>query len=561
MRKFLNICICLLLASPILKASAESYCAAIRGNGEGMPAHWGAMSAVIEKKGMPSAMAGGSSASITIFLLESLALNSYARSNSEKALMVKSFQGYFEALSQTPEGKALAALLGDRELFEALKRMSKKLAELEVSPQVLALLQRHLGSIEVLLNSKEFSGLINPEFHHYVKETIAFTHALAARKPGITEGQVSYRKNQISAAINNFGKFNVQGDETLFFRPGLISFRHLARVLGQMGDFYAGVELKNFNTQLKVKQDIAQFLKLCTPGTQGLSWREINSQKPLCRQLLGRAVLRFRQGMKEEGNQGVRIWEKIGSRLPVFPATSVLTGSAVSLYKSAREKYRFTEDERFGSNFQIDQQDLRFGYWGNSQSLNRIGANLRYDSVTRADEKSKKFIALGSQSWFEALATSPAEPGLSNLVDLNQNIISAGGWSDLHPTLVLRAYGCQDIVYLTRRGGESLFAQGVMKKLTNIEGFHWGDWSRLSAQQRSQKNAWGDSRDTGAYASLWSRLYNMANPQSSIRKSMMAATTVVCSNWDSFDSKKEMNALIEDAFRAPWLTNPRDICR
>ena len=92
----------------------DRYCAAIRGNGELMPAHWGSFSKLVERYGLPSAMAGGSSASITMFLLESVSLNKLAKSKIEKALLIKSFEGYFETLSQTKEGKAMLSLMSEK---------------------------------------------------------------------------------------------------------------------------------------------------------------------------------------------------------------------------------------------------------------------------------------------------------------------------------------------------------------------------------------------------------------------------------------------------------------
>ncbi|MBC7372284.1 MAG: hypothetical protein H7326_12000 [Bdellovibrionaceae bacterium] len=81
----------LFLADVAPQAQAGNYCAAIHGNGELMPAHWGAMSSLVEENGMPEAMAGGSSVSITIFLLEGVSLNPLFKTESEKALMIKSF--------------------------------------------------------------------------------------------------------------------------------------------------------------------------------------------------------------------------------------------------------------------------------------------------------------------------------------------------------------------------------------------------------------------------------------------------------------------------------------
>ncbi len=50
-------------------------------------------------------------------------------------------------------------------------------------------------------------------------------------------------------------------------------------------------------------------------------------------------------------------------------------------------------------------------------------------------------------------------------MELPSGDVSAGGWSDLHPTLVLANLGCEKIVYVTRTGDESGFAIGVAKLL------------------------------------------------------------------------------------------------
>lgn len=563
MKKFMTFTLALLAFTPQVVLSSSTYCAAIRGNGEGMPAHWGAMSAVIQEKGFPSAMAGGSSASLTIFLLESLSLNAQEKTNTEKALLVKSFQGYFEALSQSDEGKALQAILADKAAFAGLMSLAQDLENLSsnlAKPEVMSLLGKHLSSLQVLAESDDFTGLLNPEFLLYLNSTKSMLKALEQGAENVTAGQVAYRKDQITKAIQNFGKFDAQTDETLFFRPGLVSFPQLAKVIGQMADFYAGISLPNKVAQQQVDSDMSQFLALCAPGSEKLSWRELHEQRPFCRQLLGRAVLTYRKSAKEDGAKDVKIHEKIGKHLATFPTTSVLTGESVKNFKKMRSEYLVNEDPAFGSAFKMSQDELRFGYWGSEQALKSIGTKLKTLSASRHDEKSKKFLALGDATWLKALSASPAEPGLSSLVDLNQTMISAGGWNDLHPTLVLRAYGCKDIVYVTRRGGESMFAQGVIKKLTDLDGFSFEEWMGLTAEERREKNAMGNSADLGPEATLWSKLYNMANPMSSLRSSMRAATTIVCSDWDRYDGRKDLSALVEDSFRAPWITDKKELC-
>jgi hypothetical protein len=557
----IKFCCLFFLLFTSIPSFGKGYCLALRGNGEKMPAHWGALATVVQEKGLPRAMSGGSSASLTIFLLESLALNKKIKSKDEVALLIKSFQGYFEALTQTSEGRAVAALLSDKEFLLELTKAADKLEELDLNSEQLALFQKQLSNIETLLQSPDFSGLINPEFLNYVQDTIKFSKGIIPKVDGSTDSILVYRKTQISKTIKNFGKFDAQKDETLFFRPGLISFSNLAKIIGQMADYYAGVKLKNIKIQEQVDQDFSQFLAACLPGTQNMSWREINEQRPVCRQILGRSVITYRETSLKEKQKGVRVYKKIGDHIATFPTTSILIGNAVERYKKAKSEYPYNSDIHFGQDFLVSQDELRFGYWGKEKDLKKIETQLRSDSETSNDEKSKKFKSLGNKIWLEALSSSPAEPGLSNLVELDSRTLSAGGWSDLHPTLILKAFGCKDIVYITRKGGESLFAQGVIKKLTNIDGFDWNEWENLNPEHKRHKNSMGVSEDAGVQASTWSRLYNMGNPQSSIRNSMRVSSTVVCTDWDNFDPLKDLNSLVEDAMRAPWLKSPNDICR
>ena len=85
----------LLTVSQLVIANENPYCIAVRGNGELEPAHWGAMAQSLEKFGAASAIAGGSSGSITSFFWESMMANPTlsAKSSDEQsrdmALMFK----------------------------------------------------------------------------------------------------------------------------------------------------------------------------------------------------------------------------------------------------------------------------------------------------------------------------------------------------------------------------------------------------------------------------------------------------------------------------------------
>lgn len=536
--------------------SYADYCAAIRGNGDAMPAHWGAFSSIVQEQGFPTAMAGGSSASITMFLIESLSLNSTLQTNTEKSLMVKSFQGYLEALTQTPEGRALNALLADQ---ESIKELLAIAGELNVDSLNLDLVQKHLESIQVLIESDDFRGLINPEFLRYTKETIELVQRLKLTPNTRLEAQARYRQTQIKETIQSFGKFNAESDTSLFFRPGLIDFGGLAKVIGQMADFYTGRPLKNERASTSVRQDLLQFLGLCTPNSEGKSWRQINDENPTCRQIFGRAVLTYREARAQETDSHSRIYEPIGAHLATFPTTSVITGDAVQKYQEQKAQFALATESDFGSDFLVDQSELRFGYWGKEENLKQVAEQFQSNLIYQNDAKSQKFISLGDAPWLQALSTSPAEPGLASILSLDSNKLSAGGWSDLHPTLILQAHGCQNIIYISRKGGESFFAHGVIKKLTDIPGFEWDDYAGLSSDERYLLNAEGQIHDVGVAASEWSKLYNMANPQSSIRRSMRAASKVVCTDWDRHNSRVDMNAMIEEAMNAVSIKAP-ELC-
>lgn len=510
-----------LVAGVLLSVSASgaqaNYCAAIRGNGELMPAHWGAMSSLVEEKGLPSAMAGGSSASITMFLLESLSLNPHLRDNSEKALMIKSFQGYAEALSQTAEGKAIQSLLTDKRAFQALIATAPKL-------QNTALLAKHLDSLKTLMASKDIKELINPDFVLYVERT----SLLAQQNNPELFPILRYRSGQIQQALENFGKFDAKTDKTLFFRPGLISFTKVAQVFGDMADFYAGYNNES-PAGKQIEQRLREFLNVCTPGTKNLSWRELNNQRPQCRQLLGSAVLMYRANTAPADNRKSRVQELIGTHIPAYATTSVITGQAVEDFAQAFVEYQKNSDDNFADQFTMSQEDLRFGYWGENSALEKIEDTLARATEFKKDAKSQKFLSLGAVPWLEILSTSPAEPGLSRIVALNRQQLSAGGWSDLHPTLVLKAHGCEEIIYITRKGEESEFAQGIFRRLTKAD------------------------------QATWSRFYDMNNPESSIMRSQRAADKIKCTNWNQFNVLKDMNGLIEEAMSAPLINPPH--CR
>jgi len=234
--------------------------------------------------------------------------------------------------------------------------------------------------------------------------------------------------------------------------------------------------------------------------------------------------------MYRESNTGEksRIQESVGAHIPALPTTSVLTGKAVDQYTKLFIDYQTTTDPNFG-NFSVNPADLRFGYWGDATSLKKIEKQFKTNPEYLQDAKSQKFLALGESPWHKVISTSPAEPGLSRIMALSRTQLSAGGWSDLHPVMVLKALGCDNIIYITRKGEESRFAQAIFRRLTNANDQTVSDF------------------------------YSMTNPQSSFMRSQQNATKIKCTDWNSFEAVKDLNGLIEESMRAPLINPP--ICQ
>lgn len=152
---------------------------------------------------------------------------------------------------------------------------------------------------------------------------------------------------------------------------------------------------------------------------------------------------------------------------------------------------------------------------------------------------------------------SAAEPGLSSFVEtrdvVGNPVLSTGGWSDLHPVTILKASGCQKVIYVTRKGGDTIFGQGVAKRLFGFE----KPWSELDPHEpnRSHTRILNNQGDPKDMTSQWSRLFNLANPNSNFDYALQTSDAVVCTNWNIFDVKKDFHQMISEAYQAP-IFNP-----
>ncbi len=562
---------------------AANYCTAIRGNGELAPAHWSGLARIIENKGLPSSVAGGSSASVTMFFLDALSRNENLSSNVtkkqvEQALLLKTIVPHI--LYLTNKDAKAPKLMG---LIANVTGLGKG-GFVDTVKKAIAIAGDFDDFMEVL---GEYGPLLNPELVTGLRNDFSFY------------------KDQIAESINVFGVFDAKTDANLFYRKGLVDFKFLGMLFGRVADFYAGYGNSDTNRAL------INFLNECRDDSLGKTWDELIAVNTNCSEKLTVAfdsyyakptkIIRgYRQGRKIPYQKEIElnrsfpnrmIFEKIGSGLSSLPSTAVVMKDAAARYKKLSAIYEITSGTDV-DDFSLDfETDLRYGYWGSLEDLTNVKKNL--PKMYPEDTKSSKFMAMKNGTWFEVLATSPAEPGLANLqripkseninknavinksffrkkffgliptlnavewfneknpnqgvIPFRENLYSAGGWSDLHPVLTLKAKGCEDVVYLTRQNGESVFGQQVFIRLTGYTEKirFWKDigdgnrvgWINLTEDEEN---------------SPWNRLYNLMNPKASFNKSISEATAIYCTNWDHYNLfKGEVKELVHDAYNAP----------
>lgn len=551
----------ILMVLSINASAAGDYCLALRGNGELAPAHWGALANLVEKMGLPAKQAGGSSASITMFLNEAIASNFLVQEskgdvqNLRASFLIKSLEGFAEYLANRPEWKDFLLLtqLASRssewlaqikETFKHADQLNEQqIKELLNKPLVEGETKTYLDAVRSSFRTGKALGLISES--NYAELWHALTRVTTGTSESLEEDSkiIRFYSKELYYTISVFGAFDAQTDDNLFLRPGIVDFAKLARQVGKIASFYATA-----NSSESDKNVWRDFMANCGAKSSGVTWSELSQAHPICTTSLNRMIDAYFDA-KANGNFADR---DAGLVIPSYPTTAVLVGEANKYARGMLLEYLRARKSDFGKSFKIEnKEEVQFGYWGDWADLSNIEKNL----PAASDEKSRRFKALGPAQWMKILSLSPAEPGLASLqpftLDNNEEVVSAGGWSDLHPVLILRAAGCGKVIYVTRRGGESMFGQGVAKRLLGFE----RDWADIKSM--SQNNA-GDRMD---FTSLWSSLYNLANRKSSISQALQNADAVLCTDWDRLKITNGVRDLVREAYKSPYYIRNREAVR
>lgn len=479
-------------------SARQSTCAGIRGNGQNLFAHYGALARHVEEYGAITCAAGGSSGSITAFFMESMWANElthvcgrYGRACSEKrrdaryALMIKSVVGLTNAglfedvdtvgalLAGISEGNIIELLNGPlpEEGVEALIRLLRDLGPL-INPEV----------IELLLNSPD------PVFHA--------TDIIDGLQKGV--------------------QFVVD-DPRVFLRMSVVNFDQFATLLGTYGSFYAGYGPED-------RRGFRRWLRRCARQSVGLTWEQTaalpGADGATCGENFTALFNAYRERFAEQGGPN-RADDPVGVYFPAFGVTGVLKGDAIALWEEARAAWINATPIPFEPDF----ADVGVGYWGNERELRRMDRRLgrRFQDLV-----SRQFTPLGSASWREVLSSSPAEPGFSPAVPLSSGFVSVGGWADplrVQPLVALRA---ESVIAINRLGGVGGFTADVTRLLNASE---------------------DDLRD----------LYSTVDPSSSFFVGLQIATGVWCTDWDGQMSIP--NLLFNDAYTSPLITDDQSLLR
>lgn len=475
--------------------ASGNLCAALRGNGQRIFAHFGALAAVTEDVGLIKGVGGSSSGTISSFVYESIYMNPDLRKcgsgvcdettvRSRISLLLKSIEAFLTLGAEIPEVQAVTYFIARLEKLRNSSLVSNSRDE------------DFEKNLKVIFDPENL-GIID-------KELLAFV--------GDDAIPFEYRKATTHEQITTFGKFSAE-DPKILYTPGLIDFSAFARLMGKMASFYAGY------------QDISErgwgrFFENCKNEKDKL-WEDFSGQ---CKEEFSNMVRAFYKGPQGRN----RADDLIGANIPAVLSTSVVFDDA-SFLSFQRGKSAFRDPVKFSSFLAshagiYDFKNVYFGHW----HAPKDGPNLLSAAASKgsSDLQWAKFKSLGQAPWHTALRLSPAEPGLANgqIFEANgKKHISFGGWSNLFPVETLSALsGCDEIAYISRRGNDGRFLYKITSHL-------------------------GMDESTG------DRLYDLKSETSSFRKAVRASDYLMCTDWDwtPLENLDSFKFLVAEGYTTP----------
>lgn len=512
-----------------LSSSANpKLCVGIRGNGHYISAHFGALARIVEDNGIVDGVAGGSSGAISAFLYESIRMNpgvdkctscTDLQRRARLSLLLKSTRGLITTAQKSQEAAAVTGLYGEvQKLAQGWEQISK------VDPVEAA------KDLQILINQSTIASLLNWELFGMLYQaggkTVSDLTELDVRKiiadPATAQRylernpHLKYAMAQIQEAFATFGSFSA-GNQEIFFRPGVIDFFAFIEAMGRVGDFYAG----RGPYDAKATEE---FLATCSGDLSfGKPWSQMTTGPGAkCADMFTKLANNY---FAKHGNARIadsRLNDPIGKFVTTMVPTAVYEGQANLAAIETSQRNYFNE---LPPQFNVPFSQVKAGYWGPADLPSRVCAEVKQSG----DEKGSRCVSLGGGTWGDILPYSPAEPGLARMQRIKgTDRVSVGGWVDLAPIDALKAIGCQNIVYLTRRRDESPFVAGVALQLNMDK---------------------GDPKKTVEH-----RLFDYGEKTSSLSRSIKRADMVWCTDWNSF-TDFEVDGMMDEAFCPETVIN------
>jgi hypothetical protein len=421
------------------------------------------------------------------------------------AALLKSTLGYLESLGETPEAKSIRLaidLVSHPQIKSAMEVPAEKWVE--ASQKILS-----------VLKDPKFLSLINPNII-----------AMLENRDQLGYLNYEYKVREVIQAVKEMGKFSAT-DQRILFREGVLNFTSVANTIGYVADFYAG----RHNI---ANASLGQFIEQCglAAVSANKTWKALSETKTksggTCGSIFQNSALSFYAGLSRD-RQSSRPKDQIGMRVPSIVSTAIVEGSP-GISEMLKSQKRYLTDQN--PNLNLDFNRVLFGYWLPPAYAQRIETEM----FKFTDGKSKRFKSLGTNSsWQLALENSPAEPGLSKFSPLSETRFSVGGWSDLHPVQVLKAAGCQNVIYVTRRTEESIFLVGN-KPVDGVRPMQ-GISELLGLTEVDRKG-----------------IFDLSEPNSGFTSALKAADGVWCTDWNRFKDQ-EIAAMMDEAYNSEFVAS------
>jgi hypothetical protein len=481
-----------------IQSNPLPFCVGIRGNGAKLWAHFTALARAIETFGPVSGVAGGSSATLVAFIFESIQSNplvldcgvngccSGMEQRARISFLLKSVQAVPSASIIWPT--------------VALENILKQTQEQEILPRLMSndstLQDAAIQDLLEILTQEDLTSLVNPDLIDLLQNS---------------PDPVFHALDILEASTRNF----VIGDDPLvFIRPYILSFPGLAEVVDNIASFYSGLEPVDNNA-------METMLKECAASSVGKDWNAIESVATPGGQTCGELFSSLFQAFltRRDSSHPTRLDDPLGGSLKSLITTAVLRGEALNIWEKATEDYF---NAIVPVDFNVDFNDVSFGYFGDQESLNRVKWKL---PTLFSDLKSTKFLSLGQATWRYVLERSPAEPTLSRGVPIGDKMVSVGGWPDPTPAQVLTAMGCDRVVLLNKPDGASGFIKDIPGAL-------------------------------GASPEMVNDLYSLEDKESSFVTALREADASYCADWDDPSiSLSDFDAIADTGNAAPLLSD------